>query len=149
MRFLAVPGWLLLVFLWATRMFLVGLQVSMTRYFPQPTRELDYALSGYPAPGNLRDRYLHPLTYRRQFFAEIEGGHLLLHPLPPMLAPQRRLHHAQHVVGRHTHGKAKQGGLRVGQRIDLTLQHGDQIVESCLDGPALAVSGHDEDGLSL
>lgn len=56
-----------------------------------------------------------------------------------MLTPQGRLHDTQPIVRRHAHGKTKQSRPGIGQRINLALQYGRQLLKAHFNGPALAI----------
>jgi len=56
-----------------------------------------------------------------------------------MLAPQRCLHRRENVVRHERDTEAEQRSLRVSQRLDLAVERAFEIVEHCLDRPAVAV----------
>src|SRR6266849_2635001 len=130
-------------FLWATGMLLELRQVVVAGQRLQHLGQLRGRHGRKDLPLLLRDRYHHAPIRACYLIRQVVARQRLLNLLDTVDSAQSGFDHGQDIECQQRYTETEQGRLRIGQRVDLTLQGDGEFLECRLDRPALLVQTRD------
>jgi hypothetical protein len=121
------------------RTFAISFEAHLLGQLPQRGDHLGGTHTAEDTPLVLRDRNHHAVIGLGEVVGHIGEREVLVNGLGAMHTTQRRHHHREHVVGDQGKAKTEQGGRGIAQRIDCRMEIRLQVLEGCLQCPALAI----------